>query len=784
VGNGSFFSDDNIEYQTQFLVGARSRHGVEIDYLGVWNERSWGSAAYLKKLRASLDAHGFSRTKVVGADDPFTVPPQEIAALQKDAAFSAIVPIVGSHYPCDRDPPTALWDLRPAKTFWANEDFSTLGGDWNGGSCWGRSLLQNYVKLNATSTVSWSTIWSVPEPYRYFGNGLMYAFEPWSGNYSVPPAVWTTAHVTQFAAPGWHFLDGDGAGLLPNGGSWTAMVPPAAGKSGRAAEENGRRTVDRATADDVSLVIEKLEGACLRCSVPATAAETVTFQLAGPLAGVENLALWLTNSTHSFIQLADVPIGQGGMFSVHVPRDTMLTLSTTTGQRKGTSAGVPSYSPHPFPYEEDYDTTPLHHPGVFHADNGGSFEVVPSSSSGLGLSDHGRELLQASPLYPAGTAWAGDYDPITSLGASDWSNFDCSVRVQIVGTPPDYALRDPAARAVQPSRSGRRPASIAASDDPIASGAYAGVCVRQIDQYDSGFCLLVGSGLAGGENESVAGRGWVLQAGTTRMQRTAGTILAHGALPEGDSGDLTVWRMLSLGVRGQKLTAAIDGTKVVDGLTSSLGAAVPPVGLASLRSGFHYARFDALRLSGPGRKVGGTPFLVKHLLYPPTLPPGGPIAPSIPRNDFTGQVGVAFTLATPVTVTALARFSAGGNGTHRLSLYDASASGRAPKRLAEVTLDLASATFDDLNGWEWVALPSVVQLDARRGNRYLLVSSETAGGDVFYDRTVKVQAAPDLTLGWPLPVYCDTQSCHDSGGEEGGDPPWGASYGPVNMLLL
>lgn len=51
VGNGSFFSDDNIHYQLQFVLGARTRYRLHIDYLGLWNERSWGSAAYVRKVR-------------------------------------------------------------------------------------------------------------------------------------------------------------------------------------------------------------------------------------------------------------------------------------------------------------------------------------------------------------------------------------------------------------------------------------------------------------------------------------------------------------------------------------------------------------------------------------------------------------------------------------------------------------------------------------------------------------------------------------------------------------
>ena len=51
--------------------------------------------------------------------------------------------------------------------------------------------------LNATSTIAWSTIWSVYDSWPYFGNGLMYAYTPWSGHYTVNPTVWTSAQTTQ-----------------------------------------------------------------------------------------------------------------------------------------------------------------------------------------------------------------------------------------------------------------------------------------------------------------------------------------------------------------------------------------------------------------------------------------------------------------------------------------------------------------------------------------------------------------------------------------------------------
>ena len=35
----------------------------------------------------------------------------------------------------------------------------------------------------------------------------MRASTPWSGHYEVWPAVWAVAHTTQFAEPGWRYMD-------------------------------------------------------------------------------------------------------------------------------------------------------------------------------------------------------------------------------------------------------------------------------------------------------------------------------------------------------------------------------------------------------------------------------------------------------------------------------------------------------------------------------------------------------------------------------------------------
>ena len=93
--------------------------------------------------------------------------------------------------------------------------------EWGGAVCWAKIFNQNFIRANLTATISWSTIWSVYPTIDVFegdgdtlsgdgfwGPGLMYAWQPWSGHYVVPPTVWASAHTTQFVEPGWRMLHG------------------------------------------------------------------------------------------------------------------------------------------------------------------------------------------------------------------------------------------------------------------------------------------------------------------------------------------------------------------------------------------------------------------------------------------------------------------------------------------------------------------------------------------------------------------------------------------------
>ena len=116
--------------------------------------------------------------------------------------------------------------------------------------------------------------------------------------------------------------------------------------------------------------------------VPATAPEVVEIQLQGALSGASSLACWLTNSTHHFVQLpgtsapiarpcncdnppillpgSDVVASPSGTFIVLIPADSIITLTTTTGQQKAAALVIPSEAPFPLPHSDHYDGTPGH----------------------------------------------------------------------------------------------------------------------------------------------------------------------------------------------------------------------------------------------------------------------------------------------------------------------------------------------------------------------------------------------------------------------------------------
>jgi RHS repeat-associated protein len=104
------------------------------------------------------------------------------------------------------------------------------------------------------------------------------------------------------------------------------------------------------------------------------------------------------------------------------------------------------------------------------------------------------------------------------------------------------------------------------------------------------------------------------------------------------------------------------------------------------------------------------------------------VSTTSPRNNFTGWVGLRFTVGdTAMVVTSLGRWVISGSGdTHVVKLVGSDGidvSGGA------VTVD--SSSISDQDVFLYAALPQPITLAAH--STYYLMSSETSGGDEFYD---------------------------------------------------
>jgi hypothetical protein len=405
VGGGNFYSDDMAEYVADFIQGAKKTWGLDIAYTGIWNEKHFESAEYVKMLRRVLDEHHLD-TRIVCCDeyprrdvDQWTI----LGAMGKDPALRNAVAVVSVHYPRVEGklttPPAALSIGKP---LWSSEDQPQssasfiLSRDWAIG---GRSLAhlynENYLKGGFTATEIWSPITSYYDILAAPNSGLMYANTPWSGHYDVQGAIWATAHTTQFAEPGWQYLERS-CGDLSEKGDYVAL-----------------KSTD---GSNWSVILETID---------ATNSQSVRFVVKGGLS-TATVHVWETNAQHTFDHVADVPV-RDGAFSYNFDPDSLYSLTTTTGQGKG-DAQPPASAPFPLPYHDNFEDTPLRHTPRFLADQDGAFEVRACEAR------PGKCLEQQITERPI--PWGPLPDPWTLAGDVHWTDYsiDADARFEAAGS--------------------------------------------------------------------------------------------------------------------------------------------------------------------------------------------------------------------------------------------------------------------------------------------------------------------------------------------------------------
>jgi hypothetical protein len=294
------------------------------------------------------------------------------------------VQIIGAHYPKFKSTANAQTSGKP---IWSSED-GPWKGAWAAGMELARMYNRNYIEGRMTKTIIWSPVTSYYDNLPIPSSGVMRANRPWSGHYEVEPALWATAHTTQFAAPGWQYLDGACA-LLPAGGSVVALKAP-----------------DRA---DYSLVIETTD---------AKTPQELTLEVLGGLPA-PLLHVWRSTAAEQFEKLPDLSALEN-RYTFALPTGCIFSVTTTIGQQKAVPTPPPD-QPFPLPYLETFEGYAVGATPRYFADQAGIFEVVKRGAGG------GQCLRQI--VKNKGIEWPFHLNPWpeTFLGETNWMDYEISV---------------------------------------------------------------------------------------------------------------------------------------------------------------------------------------------------------------------------------------------------------------------------------------------------------------------------------------------------------------------
>lgn len=765
IGNGTFFSEDNIHYHVSWLKCIKERYDIDIDYMGLWNEMPWGDVWYVFDLASAIKDAELNTQLVLLDQASSTASADFLALFRRDERFQELVAAVGLHYPCVSDPKLLdALEAHPHTRFWSSEELSTVA-DWGGAGCWGRMINQNYVRMKATSSIAWSLVWSVYPNLECFGNGLLYAYEPWSGHYEVMAPLWTSAHTTQFTKLGWNYLPvGDAAGILPEGGTYV--------------------TIASSDLSDFTIVIETLTGRCMYhdgCFHTKTPQEVqhLEFQLSDNLTAAargRDLEVWVTNASHWFRRLEDLRVDEG-IVRISMEVDAILTISTLQeatkqGQRASTpkdTPEIPQQAAFPLPFEEAFDAVQLHRSPPFFADQGGTFEVVEDMDLVRGTRLN-RVLQQQVLQVPIG--WSGAApEPLTLFGGTNWTDVNVEVLARFEG--PTSGKFTP----LQPF--GHQSVHLSLLEEGkkrSPKARYVGLCARVL-RYTffntggkpQGYCLQV--------TEDGLGAMWTLTASSE--------VLAAGPLSETSKEKIArkEWLQLRLEVSKARIRALIDGETVSNIIDTSL-----PMGQVALNCGYHKCQFDNIKVLPSSKNV--TSFLAttsRELLkmYSPvtfhydarTCDPSPAQTPK--RDDFTGFVGLAFVPQVAVRLAALGRMVLRGGppvaAVHNVELLEVD--GKQLKYVASAAVPTTPSQQVGIiatdEGFQYAELRESVLLEP--GHKYVLASSEISGGDFFYDKAVVAEASEGVQILGP--AYSN-----QSGWTFDSEP--NLLFGPLNALLI
>lgn len=374
------FANPNVtaNYTLAWLRGGKQVHGLDIDYVGQWNERN-APAEYQTALRDAVAAD-----PIVGGTT---------------TVLNRLPHYPGTHEGMDSKGCTQYeWNTTDGSR-WVDEEGSIFDG--RSARCLARCVNRNYVGDCHTATFQWHLISSFYDYLPWARCGVAIANKPWNGHYEIVSPLWTLAHTSQFAPIGWRYAaHGKGVTTLANGGSLVTRISP--------------------DKKDFSVVVEKMDSTdskCARGSNPdaETSEEDVTLVLKGSFLEAAKraggkLQVWYSNLTSGsasgenppdaqlFQQLAPLTVGSDGKVTLKgVSPSDLYTLTTLTSGKKGTHP-VPADGTFPLPFKQSFDDEALSSPPAIWYDQMGAWEVHADPYQ---TESSNHVMRQMVPVWPA-----------------------------------------------------------------------------------------------------------------------------------------------------------------------------------------------------------------------------------------------------------------------------------------------------------------------------------------------------------------------------------------------
>lgn len=394
--SGSFFTTNNVNYMVGWVQAMESYTGFNVDYIGIWNETA-ACTAWTKALRVALNAASLSSTLILTDDNVTALTNWGIAStINGDATLKSDIAIVGQHYitnPVSLSQPS-LWPTATAtglgKPLWDAEDGPYFYGNY---SSWPQAerimnvYQQNYIQGGIVSETICCMLASYYDSIAESGVGLIQANSPWSGNYTVWPGIWATAHWGQFTGIGWQYLNSASAY------TYSAV--------------NGTYDALKSTNNsDYSFIIQTAEG-----SLP----QTFNFTISNGLSS-GTVFVWKSDVNSQFVQQSSIT-PSGGTYSFVAQPGTLYTISTLgTGSKYTTTPPTPHAFP--FPYVDTWQSYSIGASPKYLSDTQGSFEMAACVTGRTG-----NCLQQSVVTAPVPWSGAGGFPPTTIIGDATWTSY-------------------------------------------------------------------------------------------------------------------------------------------------------------------------------------------------------------------------------------------------------------------------------------------------------------------------------------------------------------------------